>query len=148
MSDEVGAELPPQKARFFWLRIAKLVLIFVLIAALCGGLWFGVNSRNAKIAWASLILNNHEHYLPCEQLPFFPEVQKSLLKHQDIVNEIKQLGGYDVSASEIKCPSVDGKLYFIKGDILIQYHSRNQRMAIEKLIGDNFFGIPYRGENH
>jgi hypothetical protein len=142
--EKIGETLQP-KVKFSWLRIGKIVLIVVIVAALAGGGWFLANARQTKIAWASFIADSHEHYLPCEQLPFLPEVQKALAGHADAVAKIKQLGAVQVEASKVNCPTADGRYYFIKGDVLVGYHSHAQRSAIEKFIGKNFFGLPWRG---
>jgi len=134
------------EAHFSWLRIAKIMFVVLVIAALMGTAWLGITSRRAKIAYASFTKDDHEHFLPCEQLPFLLEVQQAIVKHSDIVSQIKQLGASKVEAVEVRCLTLDRGSYFIKGDMLINYQTRTQRTAIEKLIGDNFFGIAYRGE--
>jgi hypothetical protein len=134
--------------KFSWKRISKTVCIIVLIFSVVASVYFVLNLRPVKIRLASWFLDNREHYTPCEILPFLPQVKKELVKHADVVDKIKSLGAFDVSAHEIKCYMLDGKNYFPKGEIVISYGTHAQRKAIEKLIGDNFFGIPYRGENH
>ena len=147
LTEENPAELPPPKVKFSFLRVNKILLgALVLIGVLVGGS-FLASSRTVKIAWASIILDNREHYLDCYSLPFYPQVEKALADHADIVEKIQALGTEQVNAVQIKCKGWDGGIEFIKGDILIEYSTHNQRAAIEKLVGDNFFGIPYRGKN-
>lgn len=134
--------------KFSLKRVLKIVVVILAIAALGVGGYALVTSRPAKIWLASTISDNRNDFLPCQQLPFYPQARKALDQHKDIVEKIKQAGAFDVAAEEIKCPSADGSFYFTKGDIVIQYDTHAQRIAIEKLIGDNFFGIPWRGENH
>jgi hypothetical protein len=148
MIEEVQAEVPVKKIGFSWKRIGKIILFFLILAGILAGVWFAAMSRPVKIAWASVVLDNREHYLDCYSLPFYPQVEKALKEHADIAEKLKQLGAGEVLPQENKCKGWQGGIEFIKGDILIKYSSHSQRLAIEKLIGDNFFGIPYRGENH
>jgi hypothetical protein len=120
-------------------------IIFLLVATL-GALVFIKNPRPYKIAWASIVLNNKEHFMLCDNLPFYPQVETSLVLHRDVVDKLKKIEGVvDVKPVLNKCYTVDGKGYYNKGDILIDYKSRQARQDVAKLIGDNFFGIPYRG---
>ncbi len=132
---------------FSWKRVAKVVGVIVGAAAVCAGVYFLVNYRPAKILYYSVVKDDREHFLPCEQLPFYPQVTRALARHQDMVAKLKNAGALEVLGQETNCASSAGGMYFIKGDILIQYHSRAQRSAIQKLLGDTFFGIPYRGES-
>lgn len=147
MNNPESPSAPPKASKFSWKLVGKIILVVVIIGALLGTGYFLFNFRPAKIAFMSLVSDDHEHYLPCEELPFLAQVQKALNQHADVVNKLKELGAFEVSAVENKCPSLGG-FYFIKGDILIQYETHSQRLAIESLIGNNFFGIPWRGENH
>jgi len=72
-------------------------------------------------------------------------VEKSLKAHQDVVEQLKQAGATEIKGAEIKCKGFEDGLVFVKGEIEIHYNSHGQRVAIEKIIGDNFFGIAYRG---
>jgi hypothetical protein len=146
MSDETLTEAPPEKNNFSWLRIGKIVLIVLVLAGVLVGGWFLATSRPVKIAWASLMFDRRENYLDCYSLPFYPQVQKALNNHSDIVQKLKLAGGGQVTGEQIPCTGWAGGIQFIKGDIVISYQSRQQRQAVEKLIGDNFFGIAYRGE--
>lgn len=148
MEEEKIPEPIEKPGKFSWLRIAKMVLIVVLIIGAAAGLGVAAVSRPVRIAWASWVLDNHENYLGCYDLPFFPQVEKALSRHADVAEKLKQLGAYRVSAEKISCKGWDEGIELTKGDILIQYNTHAQRLAIEKQIGDNFFGIPYRGENH
>ena len=126
-------------------RIAKVAGVTVLSCALFVAVFFLISSRRFQIAWASAVYDRHEHYLDCYGLAFYPQVQKALAQHADVVKKLKSAGAEQVTANEIKCQGFVGGIQFVKGDILITYSSRSQRQAIEKIIGDNFFGIPYRG---
>ena len=133
------------ETKFSWLRIGKVIGVIVIIAAVFGAGWAAVTSRKGKIVWASWSRNAREHFLPCEDLPFYPQVQKTLAEHKDAVEKIRELGGNNVRAEELRCKIWEGGYGYIKGDIAIDYQTRSQRKAIEKLLGDKFFGIPWEG---
>ena len=135
------------KSKFSWKRIFKVLGIIIVPLAVILGIYFVVISRPAKILYASLFKNNREIFMDCQDLPFFQQVQKEMGLHSDVVEKIKNAGASKVEAIKINCLSSDKKYSFIKGNLLIVYHSRCQRSSIEKLIGDNFFGIPWRGED-
>ena len=130
---------------FSWRRVLAVTALVLVTAGLALGIYTALASRRAKIAYASWLADSHQSYWTCQQLPFYPEVQKAMATHADVIAKIKQLGGHGIQAVQIKCPDSIGSMYFIKGDMEIDYASHAQRAAIEKLIGDNFFGIPWRG---
>ena len=134
-----------QVVTFSWKRVFKVLLPLAGLLIIAGIIYWAANFRPIKIAWASWVLDSRQHYLSCEDLPFYPQVEKVLAQHQDMVDKLKQLGASKISGNEIRCPSFDGSYYFVKGDIEIDYHSRSERKAIENLLGGTFFGIPYRG---
>ena len=135
------------KTKFSWLRIGKIVLIVVIAAAVVGGIWLLVTSRPVKIAWASLINNRRENYLACEQLPFFPQVQKAFDQHQDVVNKVKAVPGIvDFKPELLKCVIFTGGTQFLKGDGVLEYKNRSARSAAEKIIGKDFYSMPYSGQ--
>lgn len=134
--------------RFSWMRVGKMVLVVAIIGGLAAGGWLLVNARPVKIAWASVILNNREHFLSCEQLPFFPEVEKAFREHQDAAEKVTAIAGVvDFSPQKIKCTNFQGGIEFIKGQALLKYKSRSARGQAESLIGKDFFRMPYRGES-
>jgi hypothetical protein len=63
-------------------------------------------------------------------------------QHEEVIQQIRQVAPGFVGV-EIDSSTCDGK-----ADLLIWYGTHQQRIAIEKIIGDNiFFGIPYRLQN-
>jgi hypothetical protein len=135
------------RSRFSWLRIGKVVLVVVLVAAAAAGVWLLVISRPVKIAWASVIHNRRENYLTCQEFPFFPQVQKAFAKHDDVVTKIKAIPGVmDFKPELDKCYNFTGGMEFYKGQAVLEYNSRAARDSAEKLIGKDFFSIPYIGE--
>ena len=88
------------------------------------------------------ILDNRNHYLSCQDLPPRIEVERITEQHRDIIQQIQQVapGFVGVEIDSLACEG--------KADILIWYGTREQRNAIEEIIGDDtFFGIPYRLQN-
>jgi len=144
MEEDKPAEAPAQKTPFSWGRVIKIVSFVVLAGAAFGGGYFLAGYRPVKVAFASLILDRHENYLLCEQLPFLDAVNDEMAKHADVITKMRNLGATSITTEKISCPSGLG-FYFVKGDMVVAYGSRQQREAIEHLIGDNFFGIAYRG---
>jgi hypothetical protein len=89
-----------------------------------------------------LVLDNRDHFLPCERLPTSAEVSRVLVEHQDTVEAIEGVhpGFIFVELDDWSCPG--------RADIVISYASHQDRLAIEKIIGgDTFFGVPYRLRN-
>ena len=89
--------------------------------------------------YANHILDNREHFLPCDRLPTASEVSRIVESHSDAVERIKEVdpGLVDVDIDTWTCPG--------KADIVISYPSHRDRVAIERIIGgDTFFGVPYR----
>ena len=88
------------------------------------------------------VMDNKNHYLPCDQLPSMDEVTSIVEKHKDIIEQIEQLhpGSAGVEVDSFSCPG--------KADIVIWYASHEDRLKIERLINsETFFGIPYRLRN-
>ncbi len=120
--------------------------IIFFVSALGVGIYFGLNYRPNKIWLASAISNKREHFLACEELPFYPQVQKVFAQHQDAVLKVKDIEGVtDFRFEMMPCKIYEGGIQFIKGDAVLEYISREARSQAEKNIGQNFFGMPYRG---
>jgi hypothetical protein len=100
-----------------------------------------VQTRALARLYDNLVLDNRNHYLPCEKLPSRTEVEQVLEQHQDAVFKILAVnpGLVGVEVQDV-CPG--------RADIVIWYASHANRLAIEKIIsGETFFGVPYRLEN-
>jgi hypothetical protein len=88
-----------------------------------------------------VLLDNRNHYLPCEQLPPLAEVERVLEEHQDVIRQIEAVNpgfaGVDVNT----CGEGNADLTF-------WYATHRDRVAIERIIGDDtFFGVPYNLNN-
>lgn len=88
----------------------------------------------------SFILDNKNHYLSCEELPEFETVRKTFDRHRETAAAVEQVGATIGPYPHEECTG--------KGDIFITYGAHNQRVEIEKIIGQDFFGIPVRMRNY
>jgi hypothetical protein len=88
------------------------------------------------------VLDNRNHYLPCQDLPAKIEVERIVAQHADVIQQIQQVapGSVGIEIDSLTCEG--------KADLLIWYGTHPQRIAIEKIISaDTFFGVPYRLQN-
>jgi hypothetical protein len=89
-----------------------------------------------------IILDNRNHYLSCEQLPSESEVRQAMEVHRDVIEKIEKInpGFVGVEVHTSTCPG--------RADIIFWYGTHQDRLTIESLIvGDTFYGIPYRLQN-
>jgi hypothetical protein len=120
-----------------------LIGLLALTAVVClGAIAIESQTKIIRHLYDNLVLDNKNHYLPCQELPTQSEVLSILQQHQDVALAIEAvnpgLAGVDVDTST--CPG--------KADLLIWYASHQNRMEIESIIdGDTFFGVPYRLQN-
>lgn len=73
--------------------------------------------------------------LPCEQLPAADHVQRVLDEHRAVWRQVQEHSDW-VEVDIRRCPG--------KADLAIYYPTNRDRARIRQLIGDTFFGIPYR----
>lgn len=88
------------------------------------------------------LVDNKNHYLPCEQLPSVLDVNSVIQEHQDKIKQIEQIapGLVGIEVDAWSCPG--------KADIIFWYNSHENRLKIEKIIsGSTFYNIPYRLQN-
>ena len=120
---------------------ASLLMIgFLLLCAV--GILLETRFKLAQRGYDNFILDNRNHYLPCEDLPAKAAAERVMEQHADIVQQIQQIApGF--TGVEIDAVTCEGK-----ADLLIWYGTHPQRIAIEEIIGgETFFGIPYRLQN-
>ena len=89
-----------------------------------------------------MVLDNYDHFLSCEKLPTFVEVNRIVDEHEDVLEAIKDVnpGFIFVEVDDSTCPG--------RADIVISYGSHKDRLAIEKILGGHtFFGVPCRLRN-
>jgi hypothetical protein len=126
------------------MKPSTIVMILALVSASClsGAVLFEGQTKWAHRLYDDLVLDNKNHYLPCENLPTAVEVMEILDEHQAAIEKIEQVnpGNVGVDIDLATCPG--------KADLLIWYASHNDREAIEQmLMADTFFGVPYRLQN-
>ena len=122
---------------------STILVIVLLVVLLCVGILI-VESQTKffRKAYDEVILDNHNHYLSCEELPTESEVRQTMESHQDVIEKIEQINpgfiGVEMDAST--CPG--------KADIIFWYGTHQDRLKIESIISDDtFYGIPYRLRN-
>jgi len=119
-----------------------LIVVFFSIACLAGMALIEHRTNFVHRLYDDVVLDNKNHYLPCESLPTEGAVRDALAAHQEIIKEIEQInsGNLGVEVDTLTCPG--------KADLLIWYASHSDRQAIEQILKDyTFFGIPYRLQN-
>jgi hypothetical protein len=122
--------------------VVAAALAVALSAACCGLAVFLVKGHVLGTLYNDIVLDNYDHFLPCERLPASAEVHRILGEHQDTVEAIKEVhpGHVFVEIDDWSCPG--------RADIEISYASHQDRLAIEKIIGgETFFVVPYRLRN-
>jgi hypothetical protein len=122
--------------------VVAAALAVALSAACCGLAVFLVKGHVLETFYNDLVMDNRDHFLPCDRLPISAEVSRVLGEHQDTVEAIKEVnpGFVFVEIDDWSCSG--------RADIVISYASHRDRLAIEKIIGgDTFFGVPYRLRN-
>ncbi len=126
-----------------WKTGRAVRLVFVLAATLCCGAVVSV-VRGSLLGrlYNDIVLDNYDHFLPCEELPTSEEVNRILDVHQDVLEAIEDVnpGFIFVEVDAWTCPG--------RADIIISYATHQNRLAIEEIIGGKtFFGVPYRLRN-
>lgn len=122
------------RSKYLWLG----VLIFLLLSVVL----IESQTKSIRRFYDNVVMDNRNHYLPCDKLPEAADVTSIMEKHKGIVEQIEQIhpGQVGVEVDSLSCPG--------KADIVIWYASHEDRVKIEQLIeGDTFFGIPYRLQN-
>jgi hypothetical protein len=126
-----------------WRTRRAVRLVFVLAATLCCGAAVSLTGGNVlRRLYNDIVLDNYDHFLPCEKLPTSAEVNRILDEQEDVLEAMKDVnpGHIFVEVDEWTCPG--------RADIIISYATHQDRLAIEKIIGGGtFFGVPYRLRN-
>lgn len=116
------------------------LFVVVTVFTLAALLW--VESTNHIVGrWvASTIYDNHPNFLSCAELPSLSSVEQVMAQHQDVIQQIVDIRpDFIIARIDPSCPG--------KGILVIEYASHADRIQIEELIGDTFFGIPWKGMN-
>ena len=121
----------------------KFMAIVLIVVVVCLGLFVvEAQTKVLRRAWDDSVLDNQNHYLPCDKLPTEAEVDRVVQEHQNIIEAIEKVnpGLVGVEIDSTTCPG--------RADLLIWYASHENRLEIEKIMGDDtFFGVPYRLNN-
>jgi Holliday junction resolvasome RuvABC endonuclease subunit len=120
----------------------KIVLPLVILIACLGVIAIESQIKIVHRIYDNFVLDNKNHYLPCEELPTEADVSRIVEQHRDKIRAIEQVnpGFVGVEIDTFTCPG--------QADLVIWYASHQNRLAIEEIIGgDTFFGVPYRLQN-
>jgi len=122
-------------------RIILLVLILIVISLIIAE----TQTRFIRRWISDVIYDNRVPYLHCENLLNLAEVEQTVAAHQDLIEQIEAVHpGFirvtiSSSVNRSDCPG--------KGYLVIEYASHADRLQIEAIIGETFFGIPWMGLN-
>ncbi len=121
------------KGRIIWITILAVLCILAVAE---------VRTHFIQRWISDLVYDNRVPNLRCTKLPSLVEVEQTVAAHQDVIEQIEgvQPGRVKVYISGVSsCPD--------KGILVIEYASHSDRERIEALIGETFFGVPWRGLN-
>ncbi len=114
-----------------------VVVTVITIAAL---VWIEFDTHLIGRWVASTIYDNRANFLSCDELPDLSDVKSLMEQHNQLIQEIKNIDPENIEITiDNSCPG--------KGRLVIYYPSHNVRTQIEELLGDSFFGIPWKGIN-
>ena len=113
-----------------------VVTVFILAAFV----WIEADAHLIGRWVASTIYDNRAIFISCDELPDLSDVKSVMAQHNQVIQEIKNIDPENIVITiDNSCPG--------KGSLVIYYPSHNDRTQIEKLLGDSFFGIPWKGIN-
>ena len=116
------------------------VFIVVTVVILAALLWTESTNHIIGKWFTSTIYDNHPNFLSCAELPSLSSVEQVMAEHQDVIQQIVNIRpDFIIARIDPSCPG--------KGILVIEYASHADRIQIEELIGDTFFGIPWKGIN-
>lgn len=120
-----------KRMRWLWLAVFIIGLVILL------------QSHVIQRTVSDVVYDNYDHFLPCERLPLFAEVENILVVHEDMVDQVKGISSQiDIQIDPHTCGGVE------HADLVIFYATHAQREQIEEMLGGKtFFGIPARWIN-
>jgi hypothetical protein len=122
---------------------SKFIILLLILILLCSIVVLIESQTNSiRRIFDDYIYDNKNHYLTCDKLPTRDQVTKIIEEQQNTIKDIEAVNpglvGYEIDT--VTCQG--------KADIIFWYASHENRLEIEKIIGDEtFFGIPYRLQN-
>ena len=124
------------------LGIGMASFVLAVFALRCATAVFLARGDVLGRLYNDVVLDNYDHFLPCERLPTSAEVNRIVQEYEDVLEAIRDVnpGFIFVELEESTCPG--------GADIVISYASHQDRLAIEKILGGHtFFGVPCRLRN-
>ena len=116
--------------------------VLAVFALCCATAVFLVRGDVLGRLYNDVVLDNYDHFLPCERLPTSTEVYRIAEEHEGVLKAIKDVnpGHIFVEIDDHTCPG--------RADIIISFATHQDRLAIEEIIGGHtFFGVPCRLRN-
>ncbi len=120
---------------------------FVIVASSLGVLvvlFFPFQIPFYRDVYNDVMLDNYDHWLPCDALPTFEKIETTMAQRQDTLKRVGEVDlsgrpGIFIEATEV-CEG--------RGDILIEYGAHRHREQIEDILKDRtLHGIPVRLRN-
>ncbi len=114
---------------------AKALIVLLIVALPCLVVTaITVQPNSVLVGW--LVTDHFDRKgLPCEQLPPAEHVRRVLDEHRDEWQQVQEHSDW-VAVDTERCPG--------KADLAIYYPTERDKARINQVIGDSFFGIPYR----
>jgi hypothetical protein len=105
-----------------------LIPVIILVSVISVTIGLGCLSMLMGAGWKT----------PCSRLPTLERAEAVLAEHNDTIEQIKALnpGNVWMDLDSAHCPG--------KAELLIYYATIYDKHKIKELIGETFFGIPYR----
>lgn len=113
-----------------------------LLAVCCIAVAFLTRGHALARLYNDMVLDNYDHFLPCEKLPNSAEVHRIVEENQDTVEAVEGVnpGFVWLEIDDSICPG--------RADIVIYYASHQNRLSIDRILGGKtFFGVPCRFRN-
>ena len=124
------------------LGIGMASFVLAVFALCCATAVFLVRGHVLGRLYNDVVLDNYDHFLPCEKLPTSAKVNRILDEHEDVLEAIRDVnpGFIFVEIDDHTCPG--------RADIIISFATHQDRLAIEEILGGHtFFGVPCRLRN-
>ena len=116
------------------LLLSGIILIAILV-------WIESYTHLIHDWTASVLYDNHVNNLSCQELPNLAETEQIVEEHQEVIQQIKNIRPNFIRVY-IDSSSCSGK-----GILVIEYASHEDRLLIEEIVGETFFGVPWKGIN-
>lgn len=117
------------------------LLLVVILIILVAFVWIEAETHFIQELISSAVYDNKMDYISCEELPPLSEVQRIMEDQKGVIQQIESIDpGLILVYIDSSCPG--------KGSLVIEYPSHADRLQIEELIGNTFFGIPWKGINN